>query len=108
MRSWSKNLGTLLVSMLSVAAANAAFVPQSGPIEQKSYQELVRTDPAAAKSYMDTRNYVRICSQGLEQPTRILEIGIQPDDYNDKYTTPGEAKMVKQAIFLWMKATVAH
>ena len=38
----------------------------------------------------------------------ILEIGIQPKDYDAKYATPDEVNMVKQAISLWMKATIAQ
>jgi hypothetical protein len=89
-------------------AASASFVPRLTPAEQQRHQEMMKTDPSAARAYLDTRNYVSICQQALNQPSRILEIGIQPDDYDVRYATPDEVKMVKQAIFLWMKATVGQ
>jgi hypothetical protein len=76
--------------------------------EQARYQEMMKADPLAARAYIDTRNYVSVCQQALKQLSRILETGIQPKDYDVKYATPEEANMVKQAISLWMKATIAQ
>jgi len=68
----------------------------------------MKVDPSAAHAYIDTRNYVSICQQALKQLPRILEIGVQPKDYDPKYATPDEVKIVKEAIFLFMKATIAQ
>ena len=99
-------LAAIVVAMC-VSRANAFFKPQLTPVEQQTYQEMLKANPATAHAYMDTRSYVSICSQALKQPSRILEIGVEPKDYNEKYATPDEVKIVKQAIFLWMKATIA-
>jgi hypothetical protein len=103
-------LGLFAAIAMSVwfSAAGASFVPHLTPAEQQRYQELKKDDPSAARAYLDTRNYVSICQQGLDQSSRILEIGIQPEDYDARYATPDEVKLVKRAISLWMKATVAQ
>jgi hypothetical protein len=103
-------LGLFAAIAVSVwfSAASASFVPHLTPAEQQRYQEMMKADPSAARAYLDTRNYVSICQQGLDQSSRILEIGIQPEDYDARYATPDEVKMVKKAILLWMKATVAQ
>ena len=90
-----------------VSRANAFFKPQLTPAEQQTYQEMSKANPVTAHAYMDTRSYVSICLQALKQPSRILEIGVEPKDYDEKYATADEVKIVKQAIFLWMKATIA-
>jgi hypothetical protein len=100
-------LATIFV-VLCVSPAFASFKPRLTPAEQQRYQEMMKTDRSAAHAYIDTRNYVSICSQALKQTARILEVPIQPEDYDVKYAAPDEVKMVKQAIFLWMKATIAH
>lgn len=100
-------LATIFV-VLCVSPAFASFKPHLTPAEQQRYQEMMKTDRSAAHAYIDTRNYVSICSQALKQTARILEVPIQPEDYDVKYAAPDEVKMVKQAIFLWMKATIAH
>ena len=107
MRNYFGLFAALVVSVW-FSAASAAFVPHLTPAEQQRYQEMMKTDPSAARAYLDTRNYVSICQQGLDQSSRILEIGIQPEDYDVRYATPDEVKTVKRAIFLWMKATVAQ
>jgi hypothetical protein len=99
-------LAAIAVAMC-VSSAYALFKPQLTPAEQQTYQEMLKANPGAAHTYVVTRNYVSICLQALKQPSRILEIGIEPKDYNEKYATSNEVKMVKQAIFLWMKATIA-
>jgi hypothetical protein len=106
---YSRILALLAAISVAVCAgrANASFEPQLTLAEQQTYQEMLKATPAAAHAYMDTRSYVSICSQALKQPSRILEIGVEPEDYNEKYATPDEVKIVKQAIFLWMKATLA-
>jgi hypothetical protein len=103
-------LGLFVAIAVSVwfSAASASFIPRLTPAEQQRHQEMTKVDPSAARAYLDTRNYVSICQQGLDQPSRILEIGIQPEDYDARYATPDEVKMVKKAIFLFMKATVAQ
>jgi hypothetical protein len=104
------HFGLLAAVVVSVwfGAASAAFVPHLTLAEQQRYQEMMKVDPSAARGYIDTRNYVSICQQALKQLSRILEIGIQPKGYDAKYATPDEVKMVKQAIALWMKATIAQ
>jgi hypothetical protein len=97
-----------IVMSFWLGAANASFVPHLTPAEQARYQEMMKADPLAARAYIDTRNYVNVCQQALKQLSRILEIGIQPNDYDVKYATPEEVNMVKQAISLWMKATIAQ
>src|SRR5450759_1465927 len=97
-----------IVVTVCVSPANASFKPNLTPAEQQTHHEMMKADPSAAQAYIDTRNYVSICQQALKQPSRILEIGIQPDDYDQKYATQEEVAMVKRAIFLWMKATIAQ
>jgi hypothetical protein len=101
-------LSAVLVVSVWLTAASASFVPHLTPAEQQRYQEMMKADPSAARAYIETRNYVSICQQALKALPRILEIGIQPDNYDVRYATPDEVKMVKQAIFLWMKATIAQ
>jgi hypothetical protein len=69
---------------------------------------MMKADPSAGRACIDTRNYVSICQQALKQTSRILEIGVQPKNYDVRYVTPDEVRMVKEAIFLWMKATIAQ
>ena len=109
-RSMRNYLGLFAAIVVSfwLGAANASFVPHLTPAEQQRYQEMMKADPLAARAYIDTRNYVNVCQQALKQSSRILEIGIQPKDYDAKYATPDEVNMVKQAISLWMKATIAQ
>jgi len=99
-------LAAIAVAMCA-SRASAFFRPKLTPAEQQHYREMLKANPGTAHAYLDTRNYVSICLQALEQPSRVLEIGVEPKDYNEKYATPDEVKIVKQAIFLWMKATIA-
>jgi hypothetical protein len=107
MRNYFGLFAAIVVSVW-ISAASASFVPDLTPAEQQRHQEMMKADPSAARAYIDSRNYISICQQALKQLPRILEIGIQPKDYDVKYATPDEVKMVKQAIFLWMKATMAQ
>jgi len=107
MRKYFGMFAAIVVSMW-ISAASAYFVPHLTPAQQQRYQEMIKTDPSAARAYIDTRNYISICQQALKQLPRILEIGIQPKDFDAKYASPDEVKTVKRAIFLWMKATIAQ
>jgi hypothetical protein len=107
MRNYFGLFAAIVVSVW-FSSASASFIPHLTPAEQQRYQEMMKADPSAARAYIDTRNYVSICQQGLKQLSRILEIGIQPKDYDVRYATPDEVRMVKQAISLWMKATIAQ
>jgi hypothetical protein len=108
MRDRLFGLLTAIVVTGGVGSANASFVPHLTPPEQQRYQEMLKADPAAAHAYIHTRNFVSICQQALGQPSRVLEMPIEPKDYDEKFVTPDEVKSVKSAIFLWMKATISH
>ena len=107
MRNYVALFAAIAVSVW-VSTASASFVPHLTPSEQQRHQEMMKVDPSAARAYIDTRNYVSICQQALERLPRIFEIGIQPKDYDIKYATPDEVKIVKRAIFLWMQAAVSQ
>ncbi len=65
------------------------------PTERDYYQKL---DAAAAKSFIATRSYVRLCQQVLDRKLPALHLPEKPADFTVKYLLPGEANVINRAL----------
>ena len=77
------------------AASLKAQVP---PNERATYEEMLKTNPTAAKEYLVTREYVSQCRQVVENPNLASDLPDEPDDFNSRYVSRDEGKMMKKAI----------
>ena len=67
------------------------------PVELAAYQSL-GNDPAAQKSFRDTRAFFRLCEQVEAGALQPADLPVEPDDYGGRYVSPSEQKTVKDAI----------
>ena len=76
----------------------ASLKPHLPPEEQAAYEEMLKTNPTAAKEYLATREYVSACRQVVADPKLAIDLPDEPDDFSSKYVTSDERKMMKTAI----------
>jgi hypothetical protein len=65
------------------------------PIERNYYQNL---DATAAKSFIATRSYVRLCQQVLDHKLAALQLPDKPAGFTVKYLLPGEPNVINRAL----------
>ena len=94
---------TVLICHSVQAASLKAQVP---PNERATYEEMLKTNPAAAKEYLITREYVSQCRQVVENPNLANDLPDEPDDFNSRYVSKDEGKMMKKAIQLALTAYI--
>lgn len=91
-------LVALLVSYATVYAAS--LKPQVPVPEQKIYADMLKSNPAVAKTYLITREYVSQCRQVVENPQFAIDLPDEPDGFDPKYVTKAELKMMNKAVQL--------
>lgn len=89
----------ILVTVLMTSAVSAAVLkPQVPPQERAKYMDMLQTNPAAAKAYLITREYLSVCRQVVANPKLASDLPDQPDGVDWKYFTSADIKVVKDAI----------
>ena len=71
------------------------------PTERDYYQKL---NAAAAKSFIATRSYVRLCQQVLERKLPALQLPDKPAGFTVKYLLPGEPNVINRALAAYVVA----
>lgn len=97
-------LAALCLSFSS-ARAQSLSPSQLTPQEQKRY-EAIKGDPAAAESFLVTRDYVRKAQAIVKGQMAAATLPDEPDQFESKYLFPGESATLKQAIRLALAAYI--
>lgn len=87
-----------IIILISHSVHAASLKPQVPPQERAVYEEMLKTNPTAAKGYLITREYVSVCRQVVANPKLAIDLPDEPDDFAPKYVTKDERKMMKDAI----------
>ena len=88
------------VLVFSTVAQGAEAAPAPAHLTKQDvviYQAL-KSYPDAARSFLDTRVYVRRCESVVHHQLAADKLGVKPDDYNSKYVTGPERKVVVKAV----------
>jgi hypothetical protein len=88
------------------AASGASLKPQVPPQERAVYEDMLKTNPTAAKQYLATREYVSTGRQVVANPKLAIDLPDEPDDCNWRYATKDEQKIMKQAIQMALSAYI--
>jgi hypothetical protein len=89
----------ILIAFLIIDSVHAASLKPQVPVsEQKVYADMLKTNPAAAKAYLVTREYVSQCRQVFENPRFALDLPDEPDGFEPKYVTKIEINMMNKAV----------
>jgi len=104
-RFWVALVFVLAFPAMSLAALSA---PQITNEEHATYEKMMQTDVSAAKSYLDTRNYLSLCRQVVADPNSALQLTPEPDSYSDQYVTSDEQAIVDHAINLNIAAILSQ
>ncbi len=96
----------LITLLISQWASAAPLKPQVPPNERAVYDEMLKTNPTAAKAYLVTREYVSACRQVVANPKIAIDLPDEPDDFNSRYVSQDEIKMMKKAITLALSAYI--
>ena len=91
--------------LLSSVVSGASLKPQVPPQELAAYEEMLKTNPTAAKEYLATREYVSTGRQVVANPKLAIDLPDEPDNMNWRYATKDEQKMMKEAV---QKALTAY
>src|SRR5258708_20065438 len=91
--------------LISSAVSGASLKPQVPPDERAVYEEMLKNNPTAAKEYLATREYVSTGRQVVANPKLALALPDEPADFNSRYVTKDEQKIMKEAI---QKALTAY
>src|SRR5258708_38872788 len=75
------------------------------PNARAVYEEVLKKTPTAAKEYLATREYVSTGRQVVANPKLAIDLPDEPDDFNSRYVTKDEQKIMKEAI---QKALTAY
>lgn len=94
---------SLLISQVGYAAT---LKPQVPPNERAKYAEMLKTNPTAAKEYLITREYVSQCRQVVVNPKLAIDLPDEPDDFNSRYVSRDDSKMMKKAIQMALSAYI--
>jgi hypothetical protein len=70
------------------------------------YVEMLKSNPTAAKEYLTTREYVSACRQVVANPKIAIDLPDEPDDFNYRYVSSDERKMMNQAVKLALSAYI--
>jgi len=91
-----QNPGVEPPAQLEMTPAQVLKPSDLSPDELAYYKTL--TDPAAIKSFIDTRSYVRLCQTVVNHELPIEQFPVKPLDFNPSFLLPGEADVVNKAI----------
>ncbi len=81
-----------------VPSAHALTPEQLNPDEKKQYDQ-IKSDPAAAKTYLDTRGFFKECLRVKNGQLAAKDLPVQPADYDKADVTTAEQKIVDDAAF---------
>ncbi len=81
---------------LEMTAAQILSSAALSPKELAYYEKL--TEPSLAKSFIDTRSYVRLAQMVASHKMSAPQLPDKPLDFNRSYLLPGEEAVVDQAI----------
>jgi hypothetical protein len=88
-----------LIGVLVPFAVSAAPIePQITSQERSVYADMLKTNPAAAKEYLRTREYLSVCRQVVANPQLADDLPDATDDVKYSYMTKDEQAVVKLAI----------
>src|ERR1700674_2325293 len=88
----------LVAFLISHAVWAASLKPQVPASERAVYLDMLKTDPAAAKKYLITREYVSQCRQVVASPNLAIDLPNEPDGVDWKYITKADQKILKDAV----------
>lgn len=92
----------------TVASVAATLTPHLSPKEHRIYNEIMTINPAAARRYLATRNYLSMCRQVNANHKLAINLTYEPDSYDKKYVTKSEQKIVSDAITLNIAAMLSY
>ena len=92
--------------LISHSVYAASLKPQVPPNERATYVEMLKTNPTAAKEYLITREYVSQCRQVVANPKLAIDLPDEPDDFNSRYVSRDDSKMMKKAITMALGAYI--
>lgn len=91
----------------SVLAPRAlALDPNQLTADERKQYDALKQDAAAATSYLDTRGFLRQCRKVESNRLDAKSLPIEPADYNKSYVSSAEQKLVDDAIFKSVMATI--
>ena len=94
-----------LILSLAASGARALTPAELNPQEQQRYAAL-KSDKAAAESFLVTRDYVRKAKAVVEGKGSAMAFPDEPDQFDAKYLFPGESKTLQKAIQLAISAFI--
>ena len=89
------NAASAKMAALQMTSAQMLKPADLSPKELDYYKKL--TDPAAAKMFIETRSYVRLCQQEVDHQLPPLQLPDKPLGFSRIYLLPGEEAVVNQA-----------
>jgi hypothetical protein len=93
-----RSLVMLVTVLISHSVYAAPLEPQVPPDERAVHVEMMKTNPTAAKEYLVTREYVSVCRQVVANPKNAIDLPDEPENFNSRYTSGDERKMMTKAI----------
>jgi hypothetical protein len=96
----------LVAFLVSHVVSAASLKPQVPAAERAVYLDMQKADPATAKKYLATREYVSQCQQVVANPKLAIDAPDEPDDFDQKYITKAEVKIITDAARLGLAAYV--
>jgi hypothetical protein len=99
---WVVTVGLVFLTSIGPASAQvltpAQIVKPADLTEKESayYQKLA--DPLAAKNFLETRSYVRLCQQVIDHKVPAIQLPDKPLGFSVRYLLPGEANLINKAI----------
>jgi hypothetical protein len=89
--------------------ASSELKPQLTQYELAAYETRMKTNHAAAREYLDTRNYLSLCRQVIAKPESAIDLPVQPETYRGyEYLTSAERGIIDEAVNLKMAALLAR
>jgi hypothetical protein len=93
-------------AILALSASARALTPaQLTPDEQTVYDGL-KNDPDAAKNYLATRGFLKLCEQVAARKLAAIKLPRQPANYDTQYVTDEEQAVVDQAVLKYVSARI--
>ena len=94
------------VAVAALAASSRALTPaQLTPDESAAYQGL-KDDDDAAKTFLDTRGFLRQCRKVANKTLPAAKLPVQPADYDSQYVSDDEQSVVDDAVMKYVSARI--
>ncbi len=71
------------------------------PVEMEFYRSLA---PDAARDFLVTRSYVRVCKSVVEYKTPALQLPDRPEGFSAKYLLPTDPNIINRALIFYLRA----